>query len=103
MEHLNDGDLFEVSFEVEDQVIDMLAEVSIEGSTLHLKDIAVYPRGVGKTKVGTEGVLAMRKTLTQRAKAAGFTELKVSGTRLSGAKEGKNVEISFAVDPAGGR
>lgn len=37
------GELFEWQIETRKGLIDMLAEIVIEGENLHLKDIAVYP------------------------------------------------------------
>ena len=86
-------ELFEQGFKVGDDVIEILAEVAVEGKTLHLKDIAVFPRGAEKADIGKEGVFAIRKQLTQLAKDAGFEQLRITGVRTSGAKKGKEVDI----------
>lgn len=90
------GDLFEQGFKVGDDVVEILAETSIKGKTLHLKDIAVYPKGTEKAQAGVEGVLAIRGQLIQLAKDAGFEQLRITGVRLSGAKKGK--EVDFIID-----
>jgi hypothetical protein len=45
------GDLWERAFETADGVVEMLAEVVVEGRRLELRDVAVYPRGVRRMKV----------------------------------------------------
>lgn len=73
----------------------MAAETIIDAKTLHLKDIAVYPKGAGNLELGAKEVLAVKNQLISEAKAMGFDKLRISGTRYSGAKPGKVVDVTF--------
>lgn len=87
--------LFEWSVDLEHATIELLAEPIVEGKTLHLKDIAVYPRATDTADIGARAVLTIRNQLTERARRAGFARLRVTGTRLSGAKRGRTVDITI--------
>jgi hypothetical protein len=71
------------------------AEPIAEGETLHLKDIAVYPRAADTADIGTRAVRMIRNRLATRARRAGFSKLRVTGTRLSGAKKGRSVDVTI--------
>jgi RHS repeat-associated protein len=86
------GQLFERSFETSEGVVDVLAEIEVEGTTLHLKDIAIYPRGVEQLSPGTGAVLGAMNEIVQEAKSQGFELLRITGLRYSGANEGKEVD-----------
>jgi hypothetical protein len=92
---MNGDELFERSFQVVDGVVDVLAETSAQGATLHLKDIAIYPRTTGSVRLGTKTVLRLRRKLLEEAKKLGFERLHVTGTRLSGATSPRKVDLWF--------
>jgi hypothetical protein len=72
-----------------------LAEVESAGSTLILKDVAVYPTGTsGSLNVGTGQVMQALHQLENLAKSQGFTQLQITGQRLSGANPGGLVNIT---------
>jgi len=85
--------LLEWRVDLGDAKIELLAEPISEGDTLHLKDIAVYPRTAEAVDVGAGAVLTIRKQLMTQARRLGFARLRVTGTRLSGAREGRTVDI----------
>lgn len=87
--------LFEWSIELGHATIELLAEPIAEGETLHLKDIAVYPRAADTADIGTRAVRMIRNRLATRARRAGFLKLRVTGTRLSGAKKGRSVDVTI--------
>ena len=87
--------LFEWSIELGHATIELLAEPIAEGETLHLKDIAVYPRAADTADIGTRAVRMIRNRLATRARRAGFSKLRVTGTRLSGAKKGRSVDVTI--------
>lgn len=87
--------LFEWSADLESATIELLAEPIAKGETLHLRDIAVYPRATDTADIGARAVLTIRNQLMTRAKRAGFSKLRVPGTRLSGAKEGRAVDLTI--------
>lgn len=73
----------------------MLAEVEVEGTTLHLRDIAIYPAGAARP-VGLAALLASARTeLFGAAGAAGFERLRITGTRLTGSNPGRIVDITI--------
>jgi hypothetical protein len=73
--------------------IEMLAETSIKGKTLHLKDVAIYPKGVQKLQIGHREVAALRDQLANEAKKLGFKKLRITGHRYTGANKGKDVDL----------
>jgi hypothetical protein len=72
---------------------DVAAEVRMQGGTLHLKDIAVYPRGAERLTLGPREVLTLRNQLAREAADLGFDQLRISGTRLTGANPGKQPDL----------
>jgi RHS repeat-associated protein len=75
--------------------VGILANASSEGTVLTLKDAAVYPMAsAGLTnQVGPKQMLEALKQLGSEAKAAGYTQLVVEGTRVSGANPGKTARV----------
>ena len=89
------GQLFEHTFETSAGEVGFLAEVETSGSTLILKDVAVYPTGTsGSLNVGTGQAMQALHQLENLAKSQGFTQLQITGTRLSGANPGGIVNIT---------
>jgi hypothetical protein len=74
-------------------VVELLAEVALDGTALHLEDVAVYPRGATRLALGAGEVIALARRLGQEARALGFAELRITGVRYSGASPGKEVDI----------
>ncbi len=87
------GDIILREFRTSRGTVDLAAEVQISGRSLHLKDVAVFPRGTDRLSVGAREVIAIRNQLAQEARAYGFRELRITGTRVSGANPGKQVDI----------
>ncbi len=88
------GALFERKYEVEGSAIELLAEVEIAGKSLHLRDIAIFPTGPERTAVGAAAVLsALRSELLPEVRSWGFTTLRITGIRLSGARPGRRVDV----------
>ncbi|HVF32712.1 MAG TPA: hypothetical protein VM933_06735 [Acidimicrobiales bacterium] len=95
LSRLGDGDLFEAAFFVEGLRVEVLAEVEISGTTLHLRDIAIYPAGVVRP-VGLRALLAVVRTeLFSAARTAGFEALRITGTRLTGSNPGRIVDLTI--------
>jgi len=80
--------------------VEMLANARKDGSTLHLADIAVYPRGAKKLELGMRDLLLLKNQLLSEARAEGFSKVHITGTRLTGAKPGKHPDLWFEVPPA---
>jgi RHS repeat-associated protein len=81
-------------FQTSKGVVEMAAEVQITGRVLHLKDIAVFPRGAESFNLGAREVATLRNQLAQQAKTLGFEELRITGTRSTGANPGKLVDVT---------
>jgi hypothetical protein len=84
--------LFERAFETPEGVVDVLAEVEVEGTTLHFKDIAVYPRDVEKIPPGSGAVRSAMNELAEEAASEGFEFLRITGIRYSGANPGREYD-----------
>ena len=88
-----EGDVIFRELQTSQGLLDVAAEVRIQGGTLHLKDIAVYPRGAESLTLGPREVLALRNQLAREAAGLGFDELRITGTRLTGANPGKQPDL----------
>ena len=96
---LRAGELFEWHAVVADMRIELLAEVEVDGATIHLRDVAIYPVGVRHADAGAGPLLrAARAELFPGIRAAGFTRLRVTGTRLSGPRRGRIVDLTIDLE-----
>ena|SRR5688572_16287426 len=89
-----DGQLFETTFETSRGHVGLLAEVAIEGKTLHLRDVVIEPIAARKLIIETREILAARRQLMEMVRAAGFETLRITGQRLTGANVGKQVDLT---------
>jgi hypothetical protein len=96
---LRSGDLFEWAVLAAGVRVELLAEVEIDGGTLHLRDVAVYAVGSERATVGIRPlVVAARRELFPRLRAAGFTRLRITGVRLTGARPGRIVDVTIDLE-----
>lgn len=95
---LESGGLFEWAADIGHVRVEFLAEVEVAGTTLHLRDVAVFPRGPGQAVVGAPSLLrALRRELIPHVRAAGFERLRMTGTRLSGTRPGRTLDITISL------
>ncbi len=93
------GELFEATIKSKAGKIGVLAEVEMAGDRLILKDTVIYGRS--GDLVNEVGIAAFRnavRAVSQRAAAAGFTELRIIGTRAprsSSANPGRTFDKVF--------
>lgn len=93
------GELFEWHTVIGGVRIELLAEVETDGTTLHLKDIAVFPAGVDRAEVGLGPlVAAARRDLFPKVRSAGFRRLRVTAVRRTGARPGRIVDLSIDLE-----
>ena len=88
-----DGDLYERSFETPAGRVDVLAEIVLRESQIELRDIAVYPRRGIRFTISPSQLLGWARLAMIEIADAGFDELLVTGTRLSGARPGRRVNL----------
>jgi hypothetical protein len=93
-----DGDLWERSFETANGVVDVLAEVVVDGRRVELRDLAVYPRGHPRLSVAVAEVARWLKAVAAEARQAGFDELRITGVRMSGATPGRRVDLTIRLE-----
>jgi hypothetical protein len=86
-----DGELSSYSFQTSKGLLDVVAEVTIRGSKLELRDPAVYSGDGSRVQLGVRAVLELAREVEALAKLQGFTELRISGKRLTGANPGRTV------------
>ena len=90
--------LFERSYKIGDETIELLAEVEIDGSTLHLRDVAVFPAGTRRADVGAAAVLrVLRSELLPELRSFGYTLVRITGTRLSGSGPGRSLDLTVEI------
>ena len=78
--------------------IDVLYDLQIEGKTLHLKDIVIYPRQAQPLKGVLRELLAARAQIARYAQEAGYDKLKITGFRTlqsTSAKPGKVIDVTI--------
>ncbi|MGW3647008.1 polymorphic toxin-type HINT domain-containing protein [Streptomyces sp. NPDC000878] len=80
------GDTFYHSMPTDKGDVEMLAGVKIDGTKLHLSDVAVYGTGdMSRGALDSSAVLRELRTMIAPAAAQqGFTELRITAVRLSG-------------------
>ncbi|GAB3444140.1 hypothetical protein GCM10027436_32120 [Actinophytocola sediminis] len=83
------GDIYYHSIQTKKGVVEMMAAVEVDGSTLVLGDIAVYGSGgLDRGALGMEGAAAflraVREELVPQAGRQGYTHVRITGTRVSG-------------------
>lgn len=88
-----DGELYERSFETPAGRVDVLAEIVVSGSRIELRDVAVYPRDANRLNIAPEELLGWARLAIEELIAAGFDELRVTGTRLSGVRRGRRIDF----------
>lgn len=88
-----DGEDYEQTFLTPVGPVTMLAEVSVHGDVLWIKDFVVYPTEAEHLEVGVREVLKMTRSITTEALAQGFREVQVTGKRLSGAAPGRIISV----------
>jgi hypothetical protein len=72
-----------------------LAEINIEGDTLILMDVAIYPTNASSFRAGTGMLVAAKNALAAEAAGMGFTALRIVGRRISGAAPEKAVDLTI--------
>ena len=87
-----DGDTFvQKTFKTDSGDIDFAAKVGGDTKSLKLDELQIFP--TNGNSPGTSALRQLDKSVTGDLKAAGFSDVTVSGTRLSGAKQGQVVTI----------
>lgn len=92
---LADGELYERSFDTPAGQIDVLAEIVITGLTIELRDIVVYPTGAVRLTVSPGELLGWARLAVAEIADEGFAELRVTGTRLTGASPGRRLDLTI--------
>ena len=90
-----DGDLYERAFDVPSGRIEVLAEIALHDRQIELRHIAVYPAGAERLSLAPADLLRWAHSLVDEIADAGFDELRVTGTRLSGARRGRRVDLTI--------
>lgn len=92
------GELFERRYLVRGVTVELLAEVEIEGTSIHLKDVAVFPAGATESRIGAAAVLGvLRRELLGELAALGFATVRITGTRLSGSSPGRSLDLTISI------
>jgi hypothetical protein len=90
-----DGELYERSFDTPAGQIDVLAEIVVSGLTIELRDIVVNPRDAVRLTVSPGELLVWARLAMAEMADFGFTELRVTGTRLTGASPGRRLDLTI--------
>ena len=87
----DDGKEIEYTFTTPSGKVATLAMVHIDGSTLELSGVLVYPFYGNRLNIGLRNMLAITRTIQELAKLEGFMRLLVVANRTSGATPGREV------------
>jgi hypothetical protein len=90
-----DGELYERSFDTPAGQIDVLAEIVVTGATVELRDVVVYPRDAVRLTVSPGELLGWARLAVAEIAEEGFAELRVTGTRLTGAGPGRRLDLTI--------
>ena len=94
MEAFRDGEDYEEIFKTSLGGLGFLAEVVVEGSELHLKDLAIYPTGSGtRMAIGLTELRAVIRRIEEKASSQGFKTCLITAERLSGISPGRIIRI----------
>jgi hypothetical protein len=80
-----DGDIFTHAVTTGAGDLEMMAQVRVSGSVLHLDDLSVFARGgnaLERTPMGTDAVAALRDSVLNMAREQGFSRVEVSYVRF---------------------
>jgi RHS repeat-associated protein len=81
--------------------LEVAAEISIDGKTLKLLNLSIFPKNVQRLKIPESEILKLKDQLIQEARDAGFEKLQITGRRVSGASfdgtlgSGKKIDITI--------
>jgi hypothetical protein len=92
-----DGDLLEYSFPTSDGLLDVHADVRIDGSTLELGYPSVYSGDGTRIYPGVRQMLQIARQIQELAKLQGFKSLRIIGHRLTGATPGRSVFLERTI------
>lgn len=87
-----------MSFKTTEGNVGVAGELVPSGTQLHLKDIAVYPEGVDKLRIGVKQVSQIRDAIAAEARQEGYKSLRITGDRFSGANYGKKVDVTIKLN-----
>ena len=96
-----DGDLYERAIATPTGTVEVLAEIVVRvgvAGRLELRDIAIYPRGGDVLPVSPGELLGWAHLAVDEMRLAGFTEVRITGTRLSGARPGRRVDLVIGLE-----
>jgi hypothetical protein len=96
-----DGELFERSFDTASGRIDVLTEIIVVGSSIELRDIAVYPNGAVNLRIEPAELVSHARSIFAELTREGFDEVRITGTRVSGARQGRRVNLVIQLRKGG--
>ncbi len=94
------GDVILRQYKTPKGCIEVSAEVSIEGDILHFKNVSIFPQNVRKLNIGNLELIRIREQLAEETRAAGYSILRITGRRVSGAtfdgtlNSGRKIDIT---------
>ena len=87
--------LFEWAVDLGDVRIEVLAEVVVLEQVLHLRDIAIFPRGRVRRRLEPLPSIEGASSGAHPRSGRGLRRLRITGTRLSGARPGRTLDITI--------
>jgi len=77
-------DIFIKEFPTAREPLVFRGEVEIDGSTLHLKDIGIFPAQSRRASASISELRGIFDQLAEQARSEGFNKLRITGVRVSG-------------------
>lgn len=91
------GEHFEREYTFDSGTVELLAEVEIFGPLIHL-EIVVYPKDAGTLDVGLREAWRALDELRTELRGLGFSSLRITATRNSGAAPGHTIDKTIRLD-----
>jgi RHS repeat-associated protein len=89
------GDVFEQVVESPAGPVKIVGEVVVEGTKITIKNISIFSAETGqRINVGTGNMLRAVRSVLDGLKQAGYTEVRITGWRVSGANPGRIIDIT---------
>jgi hypothetical protein len=84
---------YDRTFDLPEGQVAVMADIFVFGDLVELRDLSVYPVGEDVLSIGSEQVRQIYRKIEDYARQAGFTRLRITGERLSGASRGRMVRF----------
>jgi hypothetical protein len=87
------GESYDRFFDLPEGKVGVLADIYVEGETLVLYNLSVYPVDHERLNAGVRNLLRIRRQMELDALLLGYKRIRITGKRLTGASPGREVDV----------